>query len=121
MLDVRQEGAGFRAVEDAVVEGEAQVHDGTDGDGVVYDHRALDDGFCVEYGRLLWEDDGLADDGPDSTGVVNGEGAALYVLDSELAAPGSAGEVVQGPGELGDRLRVGVVDHRHEQPPLWWR
>ena len=45
------------AVEDAVVEGDFEVHDAADGDGVVDHHRALDDGLSLQEGRLRMIDD----------------------------------------------------------------
>ena len=51
-FDGVQESEGGPAVEDAVVEGDLQVHHALDGDGVVYHDRALDYRLGLEDGRL---------------------------------------------------------------------
>src|SRR5215217_4611891 len=51
-LDGVEESEGGSAVEDAVVEGDFEVHHAADGDGVVEDDGAFDYGFGGEDGRL---------------------------------------------------------------------
>src|SRR5215210_984438 len=61
LLDGVQKLEGGAAVEDAVVEGDLQVHHAPDGDGIVYDDGTLDDGFRGEDRRLRVVDDGRRD------------------------------------------------------------
>src|SRR5215208_1369172 len=60
-LDRVEELERGAAVEDAVVEGDLQVHHATYGDGVVYDDRTLDDGFRGEDRCLRVVDNGRRD------------------------------------------------------------
>ena len=50
--------------------------------------------------------------------VGDGEGAALHVLDGELAVAGAPAEVGDGLLDLGQRHAVGLAHHRHHQALL---
>src|SRR5215217_7489617 len=75
-LDGVQELERGAAIEDAVVEGDLQVHHAAHSDGVVYDDRTLDDCFRGEDRRLRMVDDWRRDHTTEGARVVDGEGAA---------------------------------------------
>ena len=47
--------------------------------------------------------------------IGDGEGAALHLVDLELAVAGAAAEIGDALFDLGDRLLVAVAHHRHHQ------
>src|SRR5215212_9599164 len=103
------------AVEDAVVEGDLEVHHAAYSDGVVYDHRTLDDGFRGEDRRLRVIDNGRGDHTTEGTRVVDGEGAARDVFGAELAGAGTSHQLVDLTGEPEDVQLVGVGDDGHDE------
>src|ERR671916_2035511 len=109
-LDGVQEPEGGAAVEDAVVEGDLEVHHAPDGDGVVDHHRALDDGLGLEDGGLRVVDDRGGGDAAQGSGIVDGERAAGEVVRGEVAAPGPSDDVVYAAGEAHDVELVGIRD-----------
>src|SRR5215216_614639 len=114
-LDGVEEAEGSPAVEDAVVEGDLQVHHAPDGDGVVHDDRPLDDCFGREYRRLRVVDYRRRDHGTKGTRVVDREGAAGDVVGRELAVSRLLDDLVYLAGEPEDVQLVGVADDRHDQ------
>src|SRR5215213_585701 len=92
-LDGIQELERGAAVEDAVVEGDLEVHHAAYSDGVAYDHRTLDDGFRGEDCRLRVIDNGRGDHTTEGARVVDGEGAARDVFGAELAGAGAPHQV----------------------------
>src|SRR5215213_1882645 len=112
-LDGVQELERAAAVEDAVVEGDLQVHHAAHGDGVVYDDRTLDDGFRGEDRRLRVIDNGRRDHASQRAGVVDGEGAARDVFGAEASCAGGTHEVVDLTGEPDEVQLVGAGDDGH--------
>src|SRR5215217_2844770 len=110
-----QEPEGGAAVEDAVVEGDFEVHHAAYGDGVVYHDGAFDDGFCGEDRRLRVIDDGGRDHAAEGTGVVDGEGSSRDVCGIELTGAGAPHQVVDLAGEPEDVQLVGARDDGHDQ------
>src|SRR5215211_5526941 len=110
-----QEPEGGAAVEDAVVEGDFEVHHAAYGDGVVYHDGAFDDGFCGEDRRLRVIDDGGRDHAAEGAGVVDGEGPSRDVPCAELARAGAPHQVVYLAGEPEDVQLVGASDDGHDQ------
>src|SRR5215210_2383469 len=117
-LDRVQELERGTAVEDAVVEGDLQVHHAAYGDGVVYHDGTLDDGFRREYRRLRVIDYGRRDHTTEGAGVVDGEGAARDVFGTELAVAGAPHEVVDLAGEPDEVQLVSVGDDGHDEGVL---
>src|SRR5829696_2776368 len=109
-LDGVEEAESNAAVEDAVVEGDLQVHHAPDRDGFVYHYGAFDDGFGLEDGRLRVVDDRRGGDAPESARVVHCEGAPRYVLGAELFGTRALHDVVYPAGEADDVEFVGVPD-----------
>src|SRR3990170_6842572 len=111
---VADEAADLRAVGGAMVEADADVHHRPDADGVAVrcldDDGPLDDRLHGEDGDLGHVDDGLAGDRAEPARVVDGEGAALDVLEHQAPGAGTAGQVLDGLVEAADRERVGIVD-----------
>src|SRR5215207_7130235 len=103
------------AVEDAVVEGDLEVHHAAYGDGVVYHDGTLDDGFRGEYRRLRVIDNGRRDHTTEGARVVDGEGAARDVFGAELAGAGAPHQVVDPAGEPDEVQLVGVGDDGHDE------
>ena len=79
-LNSVEESEGGSAVEDAVVEGDLEVHHAADGDGVVEDDGAFDYRFGGEDRRLRVVDDGSLDHASQRARVVDGKGAARDVF-----------------------------------------
>lgn len=78
-----------------MVVGEREVHHGSRHDFVSPDDWAVDDGVHAEDGALGRVDDGRAHEGAEGASVGDGEGAALHVLDGDLALLALLGEVRQ--------------------------
>src|SRR5215212_6717292 len=112
-LDGVQELERGAAVEDAVVEGDLQVHHAAHGDGVVQNDGTLDDGFRGEDRRLRVIDDRCRDHTTQSARVVDGERAARDVFGAELAGAGTSHQLVDLAGEPEDVQLVGVSDDGH--------
>src|SRR5918994_791792 len=114
-LDGAQESEGGSAVEDAVVEGDLEVHHAADGDGVVDDDGAFDYRFCGEDRRLRVVDDGRRDHASERARVIDGEGAARDVFRAEFSGAGALYEVIDSAGQAGDVQLVGVGDNGYDQ------
>src|SRR5215208_2930575 len=114
-LDGVEESEGGSAVEDAVVEGDFEVHHAADGDGVVEDDGAFDYGFGGEDGRLRVIDNGRRDHAPQRARVIDGEGAARDVFRAEFSGAGALYAVVDAAGQAGDVQLVGVGDDGYDQ------
>src|SRR5215212_341321 len=114
-LDGVEESEGGSAVEDAVVEGDFEVHHAADGDGVVEDDGAFDYGFGGEDGRLRVIDNGRRDHASERARVIDGEGAARDVFRAEFSGAGALYEVVYPAGQAGDVQLVGVGDDGYDQ------
>src|SRR5215207_873606 len=117
-LDRVEEAKGHAAVEDAVVEGDLQVHHTADGYGVVHDDWSLDDGLGLEDGRLRVVYDRRGGDAPQGAGVVDREGAPRYVLGAELLGTRALHNVVYPAGEADDVQLVGAADYGYDQGSL---
>src|SRR3712207_1772173 len=117
-LDGVQELERGAAVEDAVVEGDFQVHHAAYRDGVVYHDGTLDDGFRREDRRLRVIDNGRRDHTTEGARVVDGEGAARDVFGAESSVAGAPHEVVDLTGESEDVQLVGVWDDGHDEGVL---
>src|SRR5215210_4705673 len=115
LLDGVQELEGGSAVEDAVVEGDLEVHHAADGDGVFYHDGAFDDGFRGEDRRLRVIDDGRRDHAAEGAGVVDGEGSVRDVCGAELAAAGAPHQVIDLAGEPEDVQLVGIGNNGDDQ------
>ncbi len=98
-----------------MVEGETQVDHGTDGDGIVDDHRALLDGADAQDGAVGLVDDGGGKERAAGAVVGDGEGAAAHVVGLEAAGTSALGQVVDGAGDAQQRQAVGALNDRHEQ------
>src|SRR5919112_4218789 len=114
-LDGVQELERAAAVEDAVVEGDLQVHHAAHGDGVVYDDRTLDDCFRGEDRRLRIVDNRRRDHASQRAWVVDGEGAARDVFGTEVSGAGAPHEVVDLACKPEDVQLVSVGDHGHDE------
>ena len=101
-----------------MIEGEADVHHGADGDSVVDDDGPLDDGLGVEDGGLRVIDDALARDGPECARVVDGERSSLHVCYVESVCPCLGREFVDGLSEFRDAEVIGVRDDGDEEAPF---
>src|SRR5215210_4723416 len=115
LLDGVQELEGGSAVEDAVVEGDLEVHHAADGDGVFYHDGAFDDGFRGEDRRLRVIDDGRRDHAAEGAGVVDGEGSVRDVCGAELADAGAPHPVIDLAGEPEDVQLVGIGNNGDDQ------
>src|SRR5215211_8927878 len=117
-LDRVQEAQGDATIQDAVVEGDLQVHHAADGDGVVHDDRSFHDGFGREYRRLRVVDDRDGDHGAKSARVVHRERPSRDVVGRELSAPRLPDDLVYFAGEAQSIQLVGVADDGYDQGSL---
>ncbi len=67
----------------------------------------------ADFGRV---DDRHGQDRPEPAGVVDGEGAALNVVEPKLVRPSSSRQILDGAVDAVDRELIGVVDDGHDQP-----
>ena len=74
-----------------------------------------DDGLCRQDCGLWEVYERLAEDRSESAGVVEGECAALHVVQGERAAPGSVGDVGDPAGESGYTQGIGVMHDRNDE------
>src|SRR4028119_1185 len=116
-LNAHQEADGFRAVYDAVVVGEGEVHHRADLDLAVDDHRALLDLVHPQDGYLRHGEDRRREQAPEDTAVSDGERPAGEVLKLELALAGLDGEGRYPALYLGEALAVRVA-HAGDDEPL---
>ena len=122
-FEFAHEFAGVGAVDDAMVEAEAVVLHGADGDGVVAFGVGEDDGFFLE--RADGEDGGLGliDNGEtdliaEDSGIGEGEGRSADFVGGELLGARAAGEVGDRSGEIREAALFGFADGGHDESPL---
>ncbi len=72
----------------------------------------------AEDGGLRLVDDRRADHRAEHAGVGDREGALLDLIRAQLLGAGPLAQVVDGAGDAQQRELVGVLDHRHDEPPL---
>src|SRR5215211_2314936 len=113
-----QEAQGDATIQDAVVEGDLQVHHAPDGDGVVHDDRSFHNGFGREYRRLRVVDDRDGDHGAKSARVVHRERPSRDVVGRELSVPRLPDDLVYLAGEAQSIQLVGVADDGYDQGSL---
>src|SRR5215210_3842976 len=89
LLDPYEEGHGLLAVDDAVIVGERKIHHRAHDDLAVADHRTVLDAVHAENARLRRVEDRGRHQRAVDAAVGNGEGAALHLVDGELAVTGA--------------------------------
>ena len=106
-----------------MVEAEAVVLHGADGDGVVAFCVGENDGLLFQ--RAYGEDGGfgLIDDGDaefvaEDSGIGEGKGGSADFVGGELFGAGAAGKVGDGAGEIGEAALFGFADSGHDESPL---
>ncbi len=123
LFEFEHEFAGVGAVDEAVIEAEAEVLHGANGDGVVAfgvgEHGGLfaqaADG---EDGRLGLVDDGHAELAAKGAGVGEREGGSADFVGRELFGAGAEGEIGDGAGEIGEAALLGLADDGHDEAPV---
>src|SRR3954470_3227567 len=115
LLDADKEGHGFLAVDDAVIVGQRQIHHRADLDLAADDHRPLLDLVHAENAGLRRVQDRGRHQRAVDAAVRDGEGAALHLVDLELAIAGAAAEIGDALLDVGDRLVVAVAHHGHNE------
>ena len=106
---------GFGAVDDAVVVAQGDVHHWADDDLAVDGHRAIFDRVHSEDAALRWVDDRRRHQAAVGATVGDGEGAALHVVDGELAFAGFKGVAANRFLDVGKGHVLGVLEDRHHQ------
>src|SRR6188472_1870342 len=110
VLDGPQEGGRLGSVVGSVVDGEDHVHHRADRDDVAVrcleDDGALGDRLHRQDRNLGDVDDRHREVGSEPAGVVDREGAAAVILETELAGPCAARDVRDGPVQATDRELV---------------
>ena len=96
-----------------------QIHHRSHGDHVALrhlsNHGPLHDRLGGEDADLGWIDDRHGEHGPEPACVVDGEGAALEVVEPELVGPGPSRQILDGAVESVDRQLIRIVDDGHDQ------
>src|SRR5574337_154218 len=120
--EVVQEEARVRAVDEAVVVRERQVHDRADRDHVVpelvlNDPRALDERVRAEDRRLRLVDDRRPVEGPEAARVRDRERSALDVVRQELLRARPLGEVLDRPRDPREVQVLRIPDDRDDEAP----
>src|SRR5579862_3966967 len=122
-LQLEHELAGVGAVDEAVIEAEAVVLHGADGDGVVAfgigeDDRLFAQAADREDGGLRLVDDGRAEFAAKDAWVGEGEGGSANFVGHELLGARAAGEIVDGAGKRNEVARFGFANDGNDQSPL---
>src|SRR4051794_41132410 len=116
LREVRAEPRALRAVDDAMVVGQAQRDDQPRLELAAVPHRLrgrLRDAEDRDLGRV----DERGEPGPaDAAQARDRERAALHVGGLELAGTGGAGQLGELTRDVEDALRAGVLDDRHDEP-----
>src|ERR1051325_8168949 len=119
VLEVREQRVGEHgavvAVDDAVVEAEAQVHAPADADLAVLDDGDLLHLVDAHDGDLGVVQDGRRHDAAELAEAGDAERGAGELLDLGLAGLGARGEVVDLARDVEDALLVGVLDDGHDE------
>ena len=118
LLDVGQELVGDRSVDDAMVVAERQVTHRPDRDRIVDDHRTLFDIADAEDRDLRLVDDRHSEQGTEHARVGNRECAAGHLFGFQLFRAGARRKIGDGAAEAEEIPFAGVLDHRHDQPPV---
>ena len=115
---VGQEGGSHGAIHQAVVGTECQVHDGSDGNGVIFvhDHRLASDCADGQDGGLGWVDDGSERADAEHAQIGDGEGASSHFLRGECARAGLRGQIAQVLVDAGEGKLVRGLDNRDDGP-----
>src|SRR6478672_3029991 len=120
VLDGPQEGGRLGPVIRSVVDGEDHVHHRADRDDVTVrgfeDDGALGDRLHRQDRDLGNVDDRHRQVGPEPAGVVDGEGAAALVLETDLAGPRATRDLRDGTVQPADRELVDIAHDRNDQP-----
>ncbi|GIX66211.1 RNA pseudouridine synthase superfamily protein [Babesia caballi] len=115
LLDGDEELHRLPPVDEAVVVGERQVHDGPDHHGVVAHDAALEDGVHAQDRGLRRVDDGRAQQAAVDPAVGDGEGPAGHVGQRQLAFARQRRRVDQLLLQLRPGLALAVADHRDHE------
>jgi len=112
--DGLQEAAGARAIQDAMIEGEAQVHHGTHGYGIVFDNYwPFDYSVHAQNASMGLIDYWYRDYCTKCTGIIHNEGAILHVLDGELIGTSSLGNGINLLCQASQGELVGIINSWH--------
>src|SRR5882757_7480300 len=114
-LDADQERHRFLAVDDAVIIGQCQIHHRADLDLAGDRDRAVLYLVHAENGGLRRVQDRRRHQRTIDAAIGNGEGAALHLVDLELAVARAPSEIGDALFDLGDRFAIAVAHHRHHQ------
>src|SRR5262249_55844807 len=126
LLDVRQEPAGVRAVDQPVIVAERQMTRRVDRDGIVtsataavgrlYHDRALLDAADAEDRDLRLIDQRQPVHGAEDAGIRDREGAALDLVGVELLRSRARREVLDRAAQADEILLVRIPDHGDDEP-----
>lgn len=113
---VLNEVGGLRAIHDAVVGGEGDIHKGLE-DGLTAGirHELLDGAAYGEDADLRRVDDGGEAIHAEHAEVADGEGSVLHVVELEGAGAGTGGEIVHGGLNIAQGAGFGMMDDGHDE------
>lgn len=115
LLDLSEEEDGLTTVDDSVVVGEGDVHDGAGLNLVANADGAVLDGVHAEDGALGRVDNGGAHHRAENATVGNGEGTAGHVLEADLAIAGLNREVLKLLLNAGVVKILAVAEHGDDE------
>src|SRR5450755_734508 len=123
LLDFDHELVGHRAIDDAMVVADAEVHHGANGDRIVAvlvgeHYRLLDDSADAQDRNLRLVDDRHAELGAEDSRVGDGERATLHLVGLELFGTGALAKIGDGALQADETALLGVLDHGHDQSPV---
>src|SRR5579883_2169606 len=116
LLHADEELDGLATVDDPVIVGERDVHHGPHDDLVAHGDGALLDRVHAEDPALGRVEERSGEQGPVDPAVRDREGAAREVVRKELVLLRLLAELLDRLLELGEGERLGVADHRDDEP-----
>jgi hypothetical protein len=123
LFELAHELAGVGAVDEAVVEAQAEVLHRANGDGVValgvgQHHRLLAQAADGQNRRLRLVEDGRAELAAEDAGVGQRKGAAGTSSGSSFLVRARSARSAMARARLQETEPLGLPDHGHNQPPL---
>src|SRR5579875_3361396 len=111
-----QKTACSRAIEQAMVEGETEIHHVTDSNGIVLsDHWPLHHRIHTQNAGIGLVNNGHRYDCAEDTGIVHDKGATLHILEGELIGAGTLSKIVHAFCQARQRVLIRIMNDWYNQ------
>src|SRR5690349_19456075 len=98
-----------------MIEGETEVHHGTDDDLLIDNDGLVGDAAHTQDGSLPGDDDGIEDIYSERAQVGDAERAAGKIIGSELAGAGAVYQALEFCGDRAERFALRVFDDWNDE------